>query len=171
MGNSHNYHKTVTWINIPITFWWSFNKLRVFHSGSSLERNIPTQTQPPDLRTNTSQRRAGFMSTVSSWPGFKPHEAHQEQTWQLRLRYNISVALLRTLTITHLLIHALTRTQPSMRGTLGTVLEMGTSSACVTPHQIKKKKSVLTPMYCLQSAKAEHLPHTAAIGQRRGLCF
>lgn len=77
------------------------------------------------------------------------------------------MALLQTLTITHLLIHALTRTQPSMRGTLGTVLEMGISSACVTPHQIKKKKKISSDPNVLSSigqsgAPASHGCHWAA---------
>lgn len=65
--------------------------------------------------------------------------------------------------------HTDSYSQPSVHGVLGIILAMRISSARATPHQIKK--SVLTPMYCLQSAKIEHLPHTAAIGQHEGLCF
>lgn len=54
-----------------------------------------------------------------------------------------------------------------MRGTLGTVLEMGISSACVTPHQIKKKKKISSDPNVLSSvgqsgAPASHGCHWAA---------
>lgn len=53
-----------------------------------------------------------------------------------------------------------------MRGTLGTVLEMGISSACVTPHQIKKKKISSDPNVLSSigqsGAPASHGCHWAA---------